>query len=71
MFAFNIVCVGLPLWQIIPRASANFEHHHRSVFWPSTLPYLPWITNVKNVKKSQHLSWLCENAILYILRSIG
>jgi hypothetical protein len=53
MFAFNIVCVGLPLWQIIPRASANFEHHHRSVFWPSTLPYLPWITNVKNVKKSQ------------------
>jgi hypothetical protein len=53
MFAFNIVCVGLPLWQIIPRASTNFEYHHRSVFWPSTLPYLPWITNVKNVKKSQ------------------
>jgi len=27
--------------------------HHCSVFWGSTLPYLPWITNVKNVKKSQ------------------
>jgi len=41
-----------------PRASADLRQHHCSVFWPSTLPYLPWITNVKNVKKSQRLSWL-------------
>jgi len=63
IFTFNIGCLGLPEWQMIPRASADLKQHHCSVFWPSTLPYLPWITNVKNVKKSQHFSWLLGNSV--------